>query len=116
MSRMQYRNIDFRPAMQAGWRSLWIDRDGNLKSDPIVGWLLQEFVECHDDGHVAPGAPPPGDRERRVVAAIHAEGFGSTVFDPDDEIPVWRVLGPDQENPSPGEIANEYERRKNLPK
>ncbi|MDQ7905503.1 hypothetical protein RB614_13315 [Phytohabitans sp. ZYX-F-186] len=111
MPEFLYRDIDFRPAAVPGWRALWIDNDGRLKSDSIVGWLIQESYVVEDDGEEHPPDKPAADRERRIVAAIHAPGWGAMVTSAATEVDVWCVLGPDQPDPTPEEVAAEHHRR-----
>jgi hypothetical protein len=97
----EWRDIDFRPAPN-GWRVLYLDdtEEVGWGAWPMAGWLIQEYAE--DDGyHEGVGADEdrkPGDRPRRVIAAVVEDlelvPVDSPMFDP------WTIIGPGDPDPT----------------
>ena len=97
-----FRTIDVRPA--EGWRVALLT-PGGLGIEPMPGWLIQEEVQYDDVTLEDTGMTG----FRRIVACVSVDGD----LEPLDEVGgVWRVIGPGQPEPSPGQVAAEMELRR----
>jgi hypothetical protein len=101
----RWRDIDFRPA-PPGWRAVYIDVDGNARTEHVAGWLIQEEEFYGQTGRKHPrGDTQMEDRDRRVVPAFHyADEFGVTLVGVDVVRGLWRILAPGQPDPTSEEI------------
>jgi hypothetical protein len=65
---MGFRDIDFRPIAESGWRALFVLEEGDHDVSPLAGWLVQEGWD-HDRDEPIDGTKP-ADRYRRIIAAV----------------------------------------------
>jgi hypothetical protein len=83
----------------------------DLASQPLAGWLIQE--ECRDydrTGRFVTVDAQPDDRMRRIVAAELTGVFPGEVVEVAAN--VWKVLGPEQPDPSREQVLAEYVRQR----
>ncbi|MEU7923465.1 hypothetical protein [Micromonospora zamorensis] len=115
MDDLLYRTIDFHPAQIPGWRACFINDDGSLRVDPVVGWLVQERYGAYRNGSEHVLEKPAEGYERRVVAATHSSEWEGRVFEVDFGDGFWKILPPDGPDPTSEEVAaqREYQQRKN---
>lgn len=114
-NRHHWRDIDFRPSPQPGWRVIYVTNGfPYYHAKPLAGWLIQERGCLDRDGEVSADDIEAGDRDRRVVAAVH-DTDGQSVCEADltgwaGE--VWYVAAPGQEDPTDKEAKHELDHRK----
>ncbi|MDZ5447672.1 hypothetical protein U2F26_34045 [Micromonospora sp. 4G57] len=111
MPHNDYRAIDFRPALAAGWRVFYMDDAGKVTSLPVVGWLVMEQAPISADGRDAHSDVPVENRDRLVVAGVHRDGWASHVVPANWHAEPWLVRGPDLPDPDRSQIRAEKERR-----
>lgn len=109
---MSYRDLDFRPD-PSGLRALYVYEDGTHELPPVIGWLVQE--EWDDDTYAENGEP--GDRDRRIVAAVMSgdDPACPEAVDEWDDFDDWhafvRILAVGEPDPDAEAIAHIHAQR-----
>lgn len=103
------RAIDLRPVAVPGWRAIFLDQPTGHHVEPLAGWLIREEVSLDADLGLSESMPPPGYRERSIVAAVAGEGGG--VEPVASRASFWCVLGPGQPDPTAEQESDERQRR-----
>ncbi|HEY3561969.1 MAG TPA: hypothetical protein VGL05_31095 [Kribbella sp.] len=106
-----WKTLTFHPS-PPGWRVLAIYGE-TRSTTPVAGWLVQEAYWYDEKSETLVEARPNQLPLRRVIPGICIDGWNWEVdaidFEPGSD--TWRVLGPEEPDPSDAEWADEIARR-----
>lgn len=96
-----WRNTDFRPVAVPGWRAVFFRGGSGWVTHPLAGWVVQDQIECDEERGIE---LPTGTRRFMAATAGVIDGCVLTV---DVSRSFWKVLGPGEPDPTPGDEARD---------
>lgn len=101
-----WRTVGFQSVALPGWRVLFLaDVSGRIE-EPLAGWLIEESVTLYDRSfELHPDTPEPGNRDRRVIAAVLGDMAEMEPVTSTDNF--WCVLAPGHAEPTAAQESEE---------
>jgi hypothetical protein len=107
----QWHTVDFHPAAY-GWALVSLSDRGTVKTEPLVGWLVQAEVAYDSATDEPVEVDSLHSPIHRIVAAVHIGAELEVAYDALADF--WRVDPPNTPKPTAGEISRELERRTSI--